>query len=427
MKRKLLSVFLSVLAIVSLAMATLSVASADDADPVYSYNLVVNGDFEASEAVGATAEYAQKFGNAHYFGNFFGGYNFGAGTFNTNQRVLPTNVNVTLENGKGIDGSKAIKVVYNGIGDGFGYRLVNTQQNTVLAQAGKTYNVSVQHMVDVDKNPCGPQLTLSLFYNDGSAWTSKQYVISTIIWGHTANVWETIEGTFGYDLTEEGGVKTCKVTYTSAGVLTTDSFTYGELAYIDVLLACYVGGDVTNEVYYDNMVVEEAYSAKIQVTDENADPIDDIADKFTVNGKAVTPVYENGMYVFSNLTGENEIRVNDDSLGLLNSSVKVYGDRSVLTKTTEDRFWTSYAENTESRSFLFGQPRYQDITVSLKDDADNPLTGAVLDAGEYAVEESGNGTYLVKNVLQTAPEFSLSIKASGCYPVTVKMDGSTAE
>lgn len=428
MKRKLLTVILTILAASSLMAATLSFAFAADTaqTSVYSYNLAINGDFEESEPIGASIEFAEKYDATHYFGNFFSGYNLGAGIFHTNQKALE-NVSVTQVSDEGVNGSKAIKVVYNGIGDGFAYRMVNNQALTVLTQPGKTYSVSVQHKVDVDKNPCGPQLTLNFFMSDGSVWETKSYVIHPITWGHTANVWETISGTFRYDLTEEGGVKTCTVTHTNTeGGISSDSFTYAEIAYVDMVFACYVGGEATNEIYYDNFIIEEMYEAKVQVTNEDAEPIDNIADKFTVNGESVTPVYDNGMYIFKNLTGENEIELVDDSLNLVTSNATVYGDKSVFTEITGDGFWASYAASEEPRSILFGVPLYQDITVNIKDNADSAVTGAVIDAGDYTVEEEGDGVYTIKDVLQTAPEFTLSVKAVGYYPAEVVLDGSVA-
>ena len=92
-------------------------------------------------------------------------------------------------------------------------------------------------------------------------------------------------------------------------------------------------------------------------------------------------------------------------MNLVTSNATVYGDKSVFTEITGDGFWASYAASEEPRSILFGVPRYQDITVNIKDNADSAVTGAVIDAGDYTVEEEGDGVYTIKDVLQTAPEF----------------------
>ncbi len=404
----------------------------NNAGSAYSYELAINGNFETKEQIGMTSAMSTAWNAVNGFGNFFygptGRAHLAAGLYNNNQRLYGDHFTATLEEGKGVNGSNAVKVTYvPGIDNGFAYRVANTQLNTILAKAGKEYFVTTQYTVDVDKNPCGPQFRLGFFSEIGEKIETPN--ITALTWARKANVWETMSAYFTYDVVEADGSKTLVIKYRDAAATEYTEMSKpisANIAYIDVIFACNVGGEVTNEVYYDNFSIKEAYTAKVQVTDKNANPVEGLAGSFTVNGETFAPVYDNGLYVFNGLTGESKIVIDNETLGLTVKEATFTGDQSVWTEKSAMEWWIGYSENQADRSVVFGTPRTQDITLTLKDTAGNAVNGATVIAGDYVVEAGDNGTYVIKEVLQTAPEFEVKVKAAGFYPTTIKMDGANA-
>lgn len=441
--RRIRLLVLSVLMICSLAasMVTFSAFAADPEPVVKSYELAINGDFETTDRLGMTETSATNYGATWRWGNVYDQSILGPGLFGLNQRAWESQVTLSSEEGKGPDGSRALKVSQvPGVVNGFSYRLANynipADQNPALVESGKTYRVSMDYMMEENRDNdagsgWGPRLTLQFWMNTGdettAVWEGKTVDITTVIWSHQANEWKNMSGQFRFE--NNTAEKKITVWYkdSAAAEEQTASWEYYQFAYIDLIVDSTVTYGTTNDAFYDNLSVRELYDVMVEVNDESAEPILGLEDRFTVNGTApeTAPVYADGFYTFKGLTGENVIAVRDDSIGL-DASGTVYGDRSVLDPAQEGASTVNLEANTASRTLIFGTAGEKDLTLSVKNSEGEPITGAVVDVEGYTTMAGTNdGEYVIENVLSSAEPFEVRVRAAGYLPATLQMSGST--